>query len=70
MTLICSKEDFYSLLLDQHISDDEYQHAQNVWDAFQIKNLGECHDLYLKSGVLLLADVFETSERHVSHIIN
>ena len=54
-----SKEDFYSILNDEHISDEEYQHAQNVWDTFMLKTMGEYHDLYLKSDILLLADVFE-----------
>ena len=58
-TQLPKKEDFYSLLLDEDISDDEYQHTLQVWDAFQIKNVGQYHDLYLKSDVLLLADVFE-----------
>ena len=54
-----SKEDFYSILNDEHISDDDYQHAQNVWKKFNLKNMGEYHDLYLQSDILLLADVFE-----------
>ena len=54
-----SKEDFYSILNDKHIEDKDHQHAQNVWNTFNIKNMGEYHDLYLASDILLLADVFE-----------
>ena len=54
-----SQNDFYSQMNNQHITDEEYNHAQNVWNTFHLKTMGEYHDLYLQSGVLLLADVFE-----------
>ena len=53
------KEDFFSLMNDEHITDEEYQNAQNVWNKFGLSSMGEYHDLYLKSDILLLADVFE-----------
>ena len=52
-------EDFYSKLNMSWLSKDDYQHAQRVWKEFRIFNLGEYHDLYLRTDVVLLANVFE-----------
>ena len=54
-----TKEEFYSILTDELITDEQYKHAKDVWNTFNLKSMGEYHDLYLKSGILLLADVFE-----------
>ena len=41
------------------IRDADYVHAKRVCKDFEIKHLDECHDLYLISGALLFADVFQ-----------
>ena len=58
-TQLPPKEEFYSKLNDEEISDDDYQHAINVWNTFECKSIRDYHNLYLKSDVLLLSDVFE-----------
>ena len=59
-TSLPKKEAFYSSLNDEDIIDEQYQHAQDVYKKFVCKNLGELyHDLYVRTDVRLLADVFE-----------
>ena len=58
-TLLPEKEDFYSHLNMEDITDADYAHAKRVSKDFEIKNLGEYHNLYVQSDTLLLADVFE-----------
>ncbi|KAL9987185.1 hypothetical protein ACROYT_G001444 [Oculina patagonica] len=58
-TSLPEKEKFYSKLNDEHITDEEYEHAQKVWKTFGCKTLGDYHDLYVQTDVTLLADVFE-----------
>ena len=41
------------------ITDADYVHAKSICKDFEIKNLGENHDLYVQSHIVLLADVFE-----------
>ncbi|CAL1294548.1 unnamed protein product [Larinioides sclopetarius] len=54
-----SIQSFESILTGSGISVDDYRHAQSVWNYFHLKNMGDYHDLYVKSDVLQLADVFE-----------
>ena len=58
-TKLLKKEDFYSKLYEENITDKDYARANIVWKHFDIKNLGEYHDLYLMTDVYLLTDVFE-----------
>ena len=57
--IIPGKELFYSNLTLENISETDYAHANNVFKKFNINNLGEYHDLYVRSDTLLLADIFE-----------
>ena len=57
--IIPGKELFYSNLTLKNISETDYAHANNVFKKFNINNLGEYHDLYVRSDTLLLADIFQ-----------
>lgn len=58
-TMLPPKTAFYNTIKREHVSNDDYDHAQRVWAAMDMKTLGDYHDLYLLTDVLLLADVFE-----------
>ena len=52
-------ESFHSDLTMEDISDMDLKHANNVFNKFNLNNLGDYHDLYVKSDTLLLAGIFE-----------
>ena len=54
---------FYSNLNMSGVNDTDYEHACSIWKEFGIRNLGEYHDLYLRTDVILLANVFESFRR-------
>ena len=49
-----------TIITPSDISDEDYQHALKVFEAFGCENLADYRRLYCKSDVLLLADVFES----------
>ena len=51
--------EFFSSLKDECISEKDYSHAINVWNTFKMNTMGDYQNLYLKTDVLLLTDVFE-----------
>ena len=59
-TTLPEKEELYSKLNFGEITDVDYRHGKRVCKGFELKDLGEYHDLYFKSDTLLLADVFES----------
>ena len=58
-TTLPNKKSFYSQLNLEDITNKDYAHAQKVFEESKLKNFGDCHDLYVQSDALLLADVFE-----------
>lgn len=57
--ILPTKDEFFDILKGCNISDEDYLRAHNIWKLFKCKNLGDYSDIYLKSDVLLLADIFE-----------
>ena len=57
-TSLPPKDEFYSKLTVEGITDEDYQHAHTVWKEFNIESMKDYHKLYNLSDVLLLADIF------------
>ena len=65
-----SKDEFYSKLNMSGISEKDYQHACKVWNEFDLKNMGDCHDLYLKTDVTITKNdliLNSTPENRLQH---
>ena len=62
-TSLSVKEDFYSHLNMEDITNADYAHTKRVCKNFEIENLGEYHNLYVQSDRLLLAEVFENFQK-------
>ena len=58
-TSLLEKDDFYSYLNMEDITDADYVHTKKICKDFQIKNVGKYHDLYVQSDTLLVADVLK-----------
>ena len=59
-TSLPPKDAFYNRLNMKSTSEQDHEHAQQVWNIREKKTLGCYHDTCLKTDFLLLADVFET----------
>ena len=53
------KSQFFSSLKEKCISEKDFRRANNIWNVFKMNSMGGYRDLYLKTDVLLSADVFE-----------
>ena len=58
-TALPEKQEFYSNLNIEEITDTDYMYVNIACKDYEIKNLSEYRDLYIKSDTLLLAEVFE-----------
>lgn len=53
------RSEFFSTLNNAEISDESYNHANYVWELFEIENMAQYSELYLRTDVLLMSDIVE-----------
>ena len=67
-TTFPNRKTFYGKLYLKDITDEDYIHAQKVFEELKLKNFDEYHDLYVQSDTLLLADIFENFRNKFNEI--
>ena len=58
-----SKDEFFNVLTNTPIDDEEYRYAQLIFKTFKCQNLGDYLELYQNCDVILLAEVFQEFRR-------
>lgn len=53
-----TKKNFYINSILENISNSDYNKEQKFWITFEMKNLEDCHDLYVQSNTLILTVFF------------
>ena len=69
-TELPTREQFYSILNDQHITNDEYNHAKKVWKVFNIKTMGDTMTYILRVTFFCWPMCSKASERPAYNTIN
>ncbi len=64
-TELPSREDFFNDLAQEPVSDEDYQHAEQVWRAFGVRNMLDYTTLYVRTDVLLLAEAILDMRRSI-----
>ena len=64
-TSLLDEKAFYSELNLEDVTGEDYKHYKKVWEIFEIKSLGEYHDLYAQCDILLPEMYLETLETSV-----
>ena len=63
------KEKFYGNLKMENNKVSDYNHWKRIYKDFEIKNLGQYHDLYLKRETLLLGDVCQNFKKLLRNLL-
>ena len=54
-----NKEEFFNKINNKNISDEDYTHAQTIFEKFKRKNQLDYSILYLKTDICYLSDIFQ-----------
>ena len=60
---LTSRAEFFNSIKQEECSEGDYAHAQKMWNLFECRTMQDYMNLYLKTDVLILADVFENFRR-------